>query len=108
MAWCAPRKPVVLTRGEIQALLSDLAGSKRMMAMLLYGAGLRLMECCRLRVKDVDFSQIRSLCVQGRATRIATRCFPQCQRVDHQTPRSRPAAGQIGGQPGGNCRNEKS
>jgi integron integrase len=52
-----PRLPVVLTRGEIQALLSYLAGSERMMATLLYGAGLRLMECCRLRVKDVDFSQ---------------------------------------------------
>jgi site-specific recombinase XerD len=53
----APRLPVVLTRGEIQALLSYLAGSERMMATLLYGAGLRLMECCWLRVKDVDFSQ---------------------------------------------------
>ena len=53
----APRLPVVLTREEIQALLGYLGGSERMMATLLYGAGLRLMECCRLRVKDVDFSQ---------------------------------------------------
>jgi integrase len=53
----APRLPVVLTRGEIQALLSYLNGSERIMATLLYGAGLRLMECCRLRVKDIDFSQ---------------------------------------------------
>ena len=53
----APRLPVVLTRGEIQALLSYLNGSEKIMATLLYGAGLRLMECCRLRVKDIDFSQ---------------------------------------------------
>ena len=53
----APRLPVVLTRGEIQALLSHLDGSEKIMATLLYGAGLRLMECCRLRVKDIDFSQ---------------------------------------------------
>ena len=53
----APRLPVVLTRGEIQALLGYLNGSEKIMATLLYGAGLRLMECCRLRVKDIDFSQ---------------------------------------------------
>ena len=53
----APRLPVVLTRGEIQALQSYLNGSEKIMATLLYGAGLRLMECCRLRVKDIDFSQ---------------------------------------------------
>jgi len=53
----APRLPVVLTRGEIQALLGNLDGSEKIMATLLYGAGLRLMECCRLRVKDIDFSQ---------------------------------------------------
>jgi integrase len=47
----------VLTRGEIQALLGFLNGSEKIMATLLYGAGLRLMECCRLRVKDIDFSQ---------------------------------------------------
>ncbi len=53
----APRLPVVLTRGEIQALLIYLDGCEKIMATLLYGAGLRLMECCRLRVKDIDFSQ---------------------------------------------------
>jgi integrase len=53
----APRLPVVLTRGEIHALLSYLNGSEKIMATLLYGAGLRLMECCRLRVKDIDLSQ---------------------------------------------------
>ena len=48
--------PVVLTRGEVRAVLQGLDGVPRLMAILLYGAGLRLLECCRLRVKDVDFA----------------------------------------------------
>ena len=48
--------PVVLTRDEVRAVLQRLDGVPRLMAILLYGAGLRLLECCRLRVKDVDFS----------------------------------------------------
>jgi integron integrase len=47
--------PVVLTRSEARALLESLGGTQRLMASLLYGAGLRLMEAVRLRVKDVDF-----------------------------------------------------
>jgi len=46
--------PVVLTREEVRAVLCQLQGVEWMMASLLYGAGLRLLECCRLRVKDVD------------------------------------------------------
>jgi integron integrase len=49
------RLPVVLTRAEVQLLLSQLSGTKRLVAALLYGSGLRLMECLRLRVKDIDF-----------------------------------------------------
>jgi integron integrase len=48
--------PVVLTREEVKAVVTILSGSKWVMANLLYGSGLRLMECIRLRVKDVDFS----------------------------------------------------
>ncbi|MBI3298710.1 MAG: integron integrase [Elusimicrobia bacterium] len=51
------RVPVVLTRDEVSRILSGMTGTPWLMAMLLYGAGLRLMECCRLRVKDLDFSQ---------------------------------------------------
>ena len=46
--------PVVLTRTEVTALFSSLHGIEWIMASLLYGAGLRLLECCRLRVKDLD------------------------------------------------------
>ncbi len=48
--------PVVLTRDEVRAVLERLDGVPRLMGILLYGAGLRLLECCRLRVKDVDFA----------------------------------------------------
>ncbi|MBI4528903.1 MAG: tyrosine-type recombinase/integrase [Deltaproteobacteria bacterium] len=50
------RLPVVLTRQEVRSILGCLDGSNWIMTMLLYGAGLRLMECLRLRVKDIDFS----------------------------------------------------
>jgi integron integrase len=49
------RLPVVLTREEVHAVLDQLDGVPRLMAYLLYGAGLRALECCRLRVQDLDF-----------------------------------------------------
>ena len=51
------RLPVVLTRDEVVAVLGRTSGTPRLMATLLYGAGLRLLECCHLRVKDVDFER---------------------------------------------------
>ncbi len=51
------RLPVVLTKEEVKRVLGCMPGTPWLMAMLLYGAGLRLMECCRLRVKDIDFSR---------------------------------------------------
>src|SRR6266513_5669321 len=50
------RLPVVLTRDEVHKIFVHLHGTNRLMAGLLYGSGLRLMECVRLRVKDVDFA----------------------------------------------------
>ena len=49
------RLPVVLTVAETGRLLQAMKGTSRLMAEVLYGGGLRVMECCRLRVKDVDF-----------------------------------------------------
>jgi integron integrase len=51
----AQHLPVILTRDEVRAVLQRLDGVSRLMALLLYGAGLRLLECCHLRVKDIDF-----------------------------------------------------
>jgi integron integrase len=50
-----PKIPVVFTREEALAVLDRLVGEYRLMSDLLYGSGLRLMECVRLRVKDIDF-----------------------------------------------------
>lgn len=47
--------PVVLSREEVGSLLAELSGTALLMAQVMYGAGLRVMECMRLRVKDVDF-----------------------------------------------------
>jgi integron integrase len=49
------RLPVVLSREEVAALLAEMEGVTWLMASLLYGSGMRLMECLRLRVQDVDF-----------------------------------------------------
>src|SRR5205814_6890070 len=49
------RLPVVLSRDEVWAVIAPLAGTPKLMACPLYGAGLRLLECARLRVKDIDF-----------------------------------------------------
>lgn len=51
------RIPAVLSRGECQALFAQLSGTTRLMAQLMYGAGLRLMELLRLRIQDVDFER---------------------------------------------------
>lgn len=50
------RLPVVFTRDEVKAVMRHLSSTQWLMAMLLYGAGLRLMECLRLRVQDIDFA----------------------------------------------------
>lgn len=63
----APKRlPVVLTRPEVQAVLSRLQGIHWLIASLLYGTGMRLMECMRLRVKDVDFSRKEILVRDGK------------------------------------------
>ena len=50
------RLPTVLTQAEVKAVLDRLEGSVALMVRLLYGTGMRQMECVRLRVKDVDFA----------------------------------------------------
>ncbi|MBX3464249.1 MAG: integron integrase [Planctomycetes bacterium] len=52
-----PRLPVVLSKGEVAAVLAELHGTVRQIAGLLYGSGLRLLECLHLRIKDVDFDR---------------------------------------------------
>jgi len=60
------RLPVVLDRSETIALLGGMDGLTGLMASILYGSGLRLMECVRLRVKDVDFARHEIIVRQGK------------------------------------------
>jgi integron integrase len=66
------RIPVVLSRDEVRALLSQLEGTVWLMASLMYGSGLRLLECVELRVKDVDLDlrEIRVRDGKGRKDRV--------------------------------------
>src|SRR5262249_21241013 len=59
------RLPVVLTRDEVRAVLGALDGVPRLVCRMLYGGGLRLVECLSLRVKDVDFGR-NELTIRGR------------------------------------------
>jgi len=63
------RLPVVLTRTEVQAILVRMSGTYGLMANLLYGTGMRLMECVRLRVKDVDFERGEILIRDGKGAK---------------------------------------
>jgi len=60
------RLPVVLSRDEVRAVLGRMEGVHRLMAELMYGSGLRLLECCRLRVKDVDFHRRQIIVREGK------------------------------------------
>jgi integron integrase len=60
------RLPVVLSRDEVNRLLDHLEGTFRLMARLMYGTGMRLMECVRLRVKDIDFDRHEILVRDGK------------------------------------------
>ena len=60
------RLPVVLNRDEIQAILSRLTGTQWLIASLLYGTGMRILECLRLRVQDVDFKRREILIRDGK------------------------------------------
>lgn len=63
------RLPVVLTRQEVKALLGYLGGAEWIIATLLYGAGLRLMECMRLRVEDIDFTSNQIVVREGKGNK---------------------------------------
>jgi integron integrase len=70
------RLPVVLTRPEVEALLTALDGVSWIMAMLLYGSGLRLMECLRLRVKDIEFTRHEILVREGKGNKDRVTMLP--------------------------------
>jgi integron integrase len=72
-----PRVPVVLTRAEVERLLAGMTGTRWLIASLLYGAGLRVMECLRLRVKDADLSYRQVLVRDGKGEKDRVTMLPE-------------------------------
>jgi integron integrase len=70
------RLPVVFTREEARAVLGRMRGEPWLMASLLYGSGLRLMECVRLRVKDVDFARLQITVREGKGDKDRVTVLP--------------------------------
>jgi integron integrase len=80
------RLPVVLSVAEVQALLRHAEGTNSLMLRLLYGTGMRLMECCRLRVMDVDFSMRQIVVRNGKGGKDRVTMLPAALAqplVDH-------------------------
>jgi len=71
------RLPTVLTPNEVATAISFLSGTHRLMAKLLYGSGLRLMECVRLRIKDLDFARGEVLVRNGKGNKDRVTMLPQ-------------------------------
>jgi integron integrase len=71
------RLPIVLSREEVQRLLSQLAGRDLLIGQLLYGAGLRHMECLRLRVKDIQFDTKQLVVREGKGAKDRVTMLPQ-------------------------------
>ena len=74
------RLPVVMTREEVRAVLGRMRGTQQLVAMLLYGSGLRLMEALRLRVKDIDFGANQITVRGGKGDRDRLTMLPAAAR----------------------------
>jgi integron integrase len=74
------RLPTVLTRDEVRAVLRELHGVPWLMASLMYGAGLRLLECAHLRVKDVDFARLEITVRDGKGRKDRMTMLPAALR----------------------------
>jgi integron integrase len=72
--------PVVLTREEVRSALGRLDGEQHLIALLLYGAGLRLLECLRLRVKDVEFATNQLVIHDGKGAKDRVTMLPMVAR----------------------------
>ena len=82
MAASRPRRiPVVLSKVEVQKLLVALEGSARLMAQVLYGTGLRLLELLRLRVQDVDFARNQIVVRSGKGDKDRVTMLPEALRA---------------------------
>jgi integron integrase len=73
-------RPLVLNLREVAAVLDQLEGVQRLMATLLYGAGLRLLECARLRIKDIDFDSRQVIVRAGKGGKDRVTLLPELLR----------------------------
>ncbi|MGZ3185000.1 MAG: integron integrase [Telluria sp.] len=71
------RLPVVLTEQEVRAVLNRLDGASGLMLRLIYGSGMRIMECLRLRVKDVEFTRCELIIRDGKGAKDRITMLPQ-------------------------------
>jgi integron integrase len=71
------RLPVVMTRQEVRAVLRHLDGDKKLMAALMYGTGMRLLECLRLRVQDLDFARNEITVRDGKGSKDRVTMLPE-------------------------------
>jgi integron integrase len=76
------RLPEVLSRAEVQAVLEQLAGTQGLIARLLYGTGLRLLEGLRLRVKDIDFARNQIMVRSGKGDKDRVTMVPECLQAE--------------------------
>lgn len=74
------RLPVVLSMPETMALLDAMSGTPRLMASLIYGGGLRVSECCELRIKDIDFDQGLVFVRSGKGDKDRSTLLPEFDR----------------------------
>ena len=79
------RLPTVLTQTEVKAVLDRLEGTVALMVRLLYGTGMRLMECVRLRVKDVDFASFEISVRDGKGGKDRVTMLPRALAGPLQT-----------------------
>ena len=78
------RVPVVLSKGEVERLLASLEGTYRLMAQVLYGTGLRLLECLRLRVGEIDFARNQIIVRGGKGDKDRVTVLPEALRAGLQ------------------------
>jgi integron integrase len=85
------RAPVVLSRGEVAAVLGRMSGMHGLMAELMYGSGMRVFECCSLRVKDVDLDRLQIVIRAGKGDKDRSAILPASlrQRLGGQIARRR-------------------
>ena len=77
-----PQPPVVMAKNEVRRVLAQMQGIHLLMAKMLYGAGLRLMECIRLRVQDLDFERNLIYVRSAKGNKDRTTLFPKSIQVE--------------------------